>query len=629
MKNKYTDLVSRISNAFVLLLIVVLSGIGLIIYIDAGKNDLLAVGKTIDSSAQLLSIHEVSRSLNLEQVDNTLFTIYDKHLNTETLKLTHKQFSVLMAVLNITDDALSQSKTEEFNVSAVPMQHLLVTSSKSPVSVMQVKQNLAGVKKAWQQAQQGVHQQLAMQNSYKVIIACIMLLSIITGGVFIFWQLIYHIKAPLKGLLKAVQKTSSGQLHLAEVPLTNGEIKDLVEGVNAVLESQANALAFARQIGNGNLDEQPVYINGEDKLGKSLVLMHTKLQKQQAEEKTRTWAIEGLAIFAELLRADQHSFTELSDKVLAKLLAYLSANQGALYVIESDEAGVEYLNQIATFAWGKKKYEERRIEIGQGLAGMCVKEKETLYRTEIPASYVRITSGLGQATPTSLLIVPLILNQKVYGVVEIASFKGFEKYEIEFVEKVAESVASVISAHQVNAHTQRLLAESRQKTESLRVIEEELRQNAEELEATQEGLQQRLNDARFEMEKQIREIEAEKRKNIAILEGSVDAVIMFNSRGEIEFFNKAAEEIWQQGREQVLGKKIGTLLPVELYSLQEGYQVNYVDCGVRKPVDVRTEVNCQSQSGEEMSLLLTLSQAKVGNEYTFALFIQSISVELF
>jgi GAF domain-containing protein len=104
---------------------------------------------------------------------------------------------------------------------------------------------------------------------------------------------------------------------------------------------------------------------------------------------------------------------------------------------------------------------------------------------------VRITSGLGEATPTSLLIVPLLNNGAVEGLLELASFHPFLDFEIAFIRKLAENMASAIATLKVNEKTRRLLEQSQQQAEELRAQEEEIRQNMEEMSATHEEIQRK------------------------------------------------------------------------------------------------------------------------------------------
>ena len=106
--------------------------------------------------------------------------------------------------------------------------------------------------------------------------------------------------------------------------------------------------------------------------------------------------------------------------------------------------------------------------------------------TDVPDNYVSITSGLGDANPRAILIVPLKFNDKVFGVIEMASFTEYEDYKIKFIEKLAESIASTISTVKVNMQTVKLLEDSKMKSEELASQEEEMRQNLEELQTTQE-----------------------------------------------------------------------------------------------------------------------------------------------
>ena len=97
---------------------------------------------------------------------------------------------------------------------------------------------------------------------------------------------------------------------------------------------------------------------------------------------------------------------------------------------------LEYHCREATvYAFEKRKYVNKQVRKGQGLVGEVYQEGSTVYLTEVPEDYINITSGLGESNPRSILLTPLNLNDEIYGVVELASFKAFQPYQIEFVEK--------------------------------------------------------------------------------------------------------------------------------------------------------------------------------------------------
>jgi GAF domain-containing protein len=177
----------------------------------------------------------------------------------------------------------------------------------------------------------------------------------------------------------------------------------------------------------------------------------------------------------------------------------MGMNQGGLFLLES-EGSDEHLNLAACYAYERKKYLTRRVEIGEGLIGQCFLEKDIIYMTKVPQDYVQITSGLGEATPGCIIIVPIMTNDEIVGVMELASFKPVEKYQLEFLKKVAENVASSIVSSRVTERVKNLLTESQQQTEEMRAQEEEMRQNMEELQATQEEMRRKELHARQVLE---------------------------------------------------------------------------------------------------------------------------------
>lgn len=255
------------------------------------------------------------------------------------------------------------------------------------------------------------------------------------------------------------------------------------------------ATEFVREIGKGNFDarlqgitEENFDLNKENLAGE-LVNMKVKMRASADEEKKRVWATQGLANFGDLLRTSSHDLSKLTEEVVIFVVKYLKANQGGIFILNDDSENEKYLELKASYAFERKKYLTKRINIGEGLVGQAYLERETIHLRKIPANYVSITSGLGGANPHTLILVPLKIEENVVGVLEVASFKDFEKHEIEFCEKIGESIASTIAGVKVNERTRVLLDQSQQQAEEMRAQEEEMRQNMEELQATQENVE--------------------------------------------------------------------------------------------------------------------------------------------
>lgn len=250
---------------------------------------------------------------------------------------------------------------------------------------------------------------------------------------------------------------------------------------------------FVEKIRLGNIDTDYKTQGSDDVLGQSILDLRDNLKKNKEEEEKRrnedqlrNWLAEGLATFGDILRKDTDNIEELSYNLISNLVKYIKANQGALFIINNENEADKHLEMTACYAYERRKFADKRVEWGEGLIGAAILEQESIYLTDVPESYVHITSGLGEATPSCLLLVPLKFNNEVYGVIEIGAFHNIEKYIIDFVEKVAESVASTISNVKVNTRTSKLLKESQLQAETLASQEEQMRQNMEELQATQE-----------------------------------------------------------------------------------------------------------------------------------------------
>lgn len=347
------------------------------------------------------------------------------------------------------------------------------------------------------------------------------------------------ITRPINYIKDVVVKLGKGELvDDSGRRFNNDEIGEMAAAMDSLIHGLRSTTFFAESIGKGKYDSEFKPLSDHDVLGNALLEMRSNLARVAEEDKKRNWSTEGLAKFGDILRKNNDNIEKLSDDIIRNLVKYMGANQGGLYIIEDNEGDEPFMTLTACYAWDKKKYINQQVFRGEGLAGQVWQEMDTVYLTEVPDNYIRITSGLGDSNPKSILIVPLKVNEEIYGVVEIASFKAFEEHEIEFVEKIAESIASTVSSVKINAKTQRLLEESQEMTEQMRSQEEEMRQNMEELQATQEEMQRGQAEAENAMDA----------INQAV------ATVEFDPDGKIVNVNKNFLDMFGYTKEELLGE---------------------------------------------------------------------------
>lgn len=276
------------------------------------------------------------------------------------------------------------------------------------------------------------------------------------------------------------------------------ELGEIASSFNSLIDGLQNTADFATKLGEENYNSDYTPLGEEDRIGNSLLEMRSGLIKAKQDEKARkeaedrrNWITEGLAKFADTLRMNTNNLEILAYEIISNLTLYLNANQGGLFLYNDEDLDNIKLDLLSSFAYNRKKYLQKEIILGEGLVGTCAIEKQTIYLTEIPENYIQLTSGLGDSNPRSLILIPLKIEEEIFGIIEIASFNEIEGYQIEFLEKLGESIASTLSNTKTNIRTNALLEQSQQQAEEMAAQEEEMRQNMEELQATQEELERK------------------------------------------------------------------------------------------------------------------------------------------
>lgn len=265
-----------------------------------------------------------------------------------------------------------------------------------------------------------------------------------------------------------------------------------------LLNNLKKAADFIQNISNGNYDVKwggftdANRERNQENIAGELIRMREQMKKVKEQDQSRIWSTEGLSKFGEIIRRHQDNFDTLADSLIQNVVKYVGAKVGGLFILEEDETGVKHLQLRACYAYDRKKFITKKVDVGEGLVGQAFLEGQTIYLTEVPDEYMLITSGLGDTNPRSLVVIPLKTNDRIEGVLELASLNEFKPYEIEFLERLAETLASSIISVRTAEKTKSLLQISQEQSEEMRAQEEEMRQNMEELEATQEQMARQM-----------------------------------------------------------------------------------------------------------------------------------------
>lgn len=326
------------------------------------------------------------------------------------------------------------------------------------------------------------------------------------------------------------------------------EHNDLFASMQRQTENINNVSTFAEKIGNGEYDYEFSNFDESDTLTRIIQNLRDKLYENNKKESVRNWMMEGKDKISNILRI-HNDLNMLSYEVLVTLIKYINVIQGVFYVY-SDE--INRLKILASYAYNRKKYLNAELKLGEGLVGQASIEQDIIHRTEIPDSYISVTSGiLGDKKPSSLLIVPLITEERLQGALEFASFKPFDEVEIEFIKEIGEIIARAIYNLKINEKTEQLLHESQEMTKELKVNEEKLRQNAEEMKATQEELEK----TNIALQKKVEEVNQSQKRLYSLLENASELILIYDEYKKLKYVSPSVVRILGYNEEELMHGK--------------------------------------------------------------------------
>jgi HAMP domain-containing protein/CheY-like chemotaxis protein/signal transduction histidine kinase len=296
----------------------------------------------------------------------------------------------------------------------------------------------------------------------------------------------------------------------ANVPGAAGTWKDLTGNVNLLadnLTNQVRAIAeVTTAVTKGDLTRSiQVEASGEvAELKDYINTMINNLRLTTDRNNEQDWLKTNLARFTGMLQG-QRDLTTVGRSLLSELAPLVSAQQGVIYQMESEESGTMVL--LSAFADSDQDGHPSRLHVGNGLVGQCAAEKQRMLITEVPANAVPIRSGLFQAVPRSVIVLPILFEDRVKAVIELASLSIFTASHLAFLDQLTSSIGIVLNSIEATMQTEGLLKQSQQLATELQTQQTELQQTNEQL--AQKA--QQLAEQNVEVERKNQEIEQARR----------------------------------------------------------------------------------------------------------------------
>jgi HAMP domain-containing protein/CheY-like chemotaxis protein len=298
----------------------------------------------------------------------------------------------------------------------------------------------------------------------------------------------------------------------ASVPGAAGTWRALTDNVNqlaANLTTQVRAIAeVATAVTKGDLTRSiQVEAQGEvASLKDNINEMIRNLRETTQINAEQDWLKTNLAKFTRMLQGQKDLLT-VGRLILSELAPVVSAQHGVFYTMDGNGSGDARLRLLASYAFNERKNIAAGFRLGEGLVGQAALEKERILLTNVPPDYVQISSGLGQATPLNIIVLPIVFENEVKAVMELASFDRFNKTHLTFLEQLTESIGIVLNTIEANSRTEELLKQSQGLARELQSQQEELQQTNEELEEKAKL----LANQNVEVERKNKEVEQARR----------------------------------------------------------------------------------------------------------------------
>ncbi|SHE84544.1 HAMP domain-containing protein [Flavisolibacter ginsengisoli] len=302
----------------------------------------------------------------------------------------------------------------------------------------------------------------------------------------------------------------------ASVPGASGIWKNLTENVNQLAENlttQVRAISeVASAVTKGDLTRMiRVEAKGEvEELKDTINQMIANLKETTLLNQEQDWLKSNLAKFTQMLQG-QKDLNTVTRRILSELAQVVNAQQGMFYILEQDENEQnKKLKLFSAYAFNDEISINKEFSLGQGLVGQVAVQKERILLNNVPKDYIRISSGLGESSPASVIVLPVLFETEIKAVIELASFDEFSETHLDFLGQLTESIGIVLNTIEANSRTEELLEQSQSLTEELRRTNEELQDKAHLLVKQKEEVEAKnkeVEDARKSLEEKAEQLQ--------------------------------------------------------------------------------------------------------------------------
>jgi len=333
----------------------------------------------------------------------------------------------------------------------------------------------------------------------------------------------------------------------AQVEGVSGTWRGLTENVNQLasnLTTQVRAIAeVSTAVTQGNLTRSiTVEASGEvADLSDNINQMIANLRETTRRNEEQDWLKTNLARISSLMQG-QRDLETVSQLIMSELSPAVAAQHGAFFLADHEEEGKEYeLRLLASYGYTRRKSVANRFKPGDGLVGQAALEKKPILIADPPEDYIHIASGLGEAAPRDIIVIPVLFEGQVLAVIELASFRPFSEIILQFLDQLTETIGVVLSTIIANVRTEQLLEQSQSQSQELQTQSQAMKAQQEELQATNEELQEKAEL----LERQNRDIEI-KNREIEMARSSLEEKaeqLALSSKYKSEFLANMSHEL--------------------------------------------------------------------------------------